>query len=142
MHVDDALAYYLVDREGNSVSDINPKIADYHYQVYMSIVSQYEKSGVYAKDFYYRMFLNYFHVTSQIGKIENMDNYKEKAKLIEKTLQVCVKHRKEIKPYLKDNPIRKKIAYKLLLNPMTSHFAYLYFSKRIYNSTQKKKKIR
>ena len=94
MHLEDGLAYYLIDREGNSVSDVKPKIADYHYTVFKSMINQYEKKNINIKEFYYRMFLHYVYINSEVAKINDMSQYHEKKKLVFELLQICVKNRK------------------------------------------------
>lgn len=137
MHIDEGLAYYLIDREGNSVSDVKPKIADYHYQVFTSVVEQYNKLGLNIDKFYFRMFLHYIFINSEVAKIKDKKEYFIKRKLVYELLKICVNNREEIKPYLGYYPKKKQLAFKLLLNPMTSKFMFNYFSKRIYKNTHK-----
>jgi len=132
MHLDVGLAYYLIDREGNSVSDVKPKIADYHYQVFNSIIEQYNDLGINIDEFYYRMFLHYIFINSEVAKIKVKEDYDEKKKLVYELLEICVKNRKNIYPYLKYNTFRKQMAFRLLLNPITSKSAFNYFSKRLF----------
>lgn len=139
MHIDDGLAYYLIDREGNSVSDVKPKIADYHYGVFKSIVEQYNSLDLQVDEFYYRMFLHYIFINSEVAKIKDKEQYDEKKKLIYELLQICVKNRKSIYPYLKYHTFRKKMAFCLLLNPMTSKLGFNYFSKKLVKSKGLKK---
>jgi len=40
LFTDEALSYYLVDRPGNSMTDVKPKIFDYHIAVFNSICEQ------------------------------------------------------------------------------------------------------
>ena len=134
MHINKGLAYYLIDREGNSVSDVNPKIAEYHYKVFNSVIEQYNSKKVSIDAFYYRMFLHYIYINSEVAKIKNKKEYKEKRKLVRQLLKKLCNERKEIYPYLKYETSRKRLAYKLLLNPLTSRMTFLYFSNRIYNN--------
>ena len=137
MHIDEGLAYYLIDREGNSVSDVKPKIADYHYQVFNSVIDQYNKLGLSIDKFYFRMFLHYIFINSEVAKIKDKKDYLEKRPQIYELLQKCVNNRKEIKPYLGYYPFRKRLAFSLLLNPMTSKMMFNHFSNRIYKANHK-----
>ena len=134
MHLDEGLAYYLIDREGNSVTDVKPKIADYHYQVFKSIVKQYENLDVEMDEFYYRMFLHYIFINSEVAKIKSKDDYMEKKKLVYELLEICVSHKKQIVPYLKNHSFRKRVAFRMLLNPLTSKMMFNYFSRKLFNN--------
>lgn len=135
MHLDEGLAYYLIDREGNSVSDVKPKIADFHNKVFNSVVEQYDSLNVNIDEFYYRMFLHYIFINSEIARIKDLKDYNEKKPLAFELLKFCVKYRKKIYPYLKNHPFRKQVAFRLLLNPLTSKNTFNYFSKRLYKNS-------
>lgn len=136
MHLDEGLAYYLIDREGNSVSDVKPQIADYHYKVFKSVIEQYRELNIEIDEFYYRMFLHYIFINSEVAKIKSRNDYEEKRKLVNELLQICVQNRKKIYPYLKNHPLRKQIAFRLLLNPKTSGKTFIYFSNKIFNNNK------
>lgn len=133
MYIDKPLAYYLVDREGNTVTDVKPKIADDHRKVFDSMMEQYDNLKGNKKMLLYRFFLQYVYMNSEIARIADKQIYKKKRKLAYDMLKVLSKRRKKIYPYLKYECFRKRMAYRLLLNPITSRMTFLYFSKRIYN---------
>ena len=135
MHLDEGLAYYLIDREGNSVSDVKPKIADFHNKVFKSVIAQYNSLDLNIDEFYYRMFLHYIFINSEIAKIKDKKDYNEKKHLAYELLEICVENRKKIIPYLKYNSFRKRIAFRLLLNPMTSKSTFNYFSKKLLKNS-------
>lgn len=134
MCLDDGLAYYLIEREGNTMTDVNPKIADYYYTVFTSTVDQYEKGKNRNEYFYYRMFLKFLRINVYLAKIGDKKVYNEKRKTIYKLLKICLKHRREIKKCLKYENKRKRLAYKLYLIPAFSKYVYIYFSNKIYKS--------
>ena len=133
MYIDKPLAYYLVDREGNTVTDVKPKIADYHKIVFDSMMKQYDKLKGNKDMLLYRIFLHFIYMNSEISRINNMDDYKEKRELAYDMLKELSKRRKEIYPYIKkyETP-RKRFAYFLMLNPVTSRKTFLHFSKKHY----------
>lgn len=134
MCLEKSLAYYLIEREGNTMTDVNPKIADYYHAVFTSIVSQYEQGSNKNQYFYYRMFLKFIRINIYLAKISDKKVYNKKRRLFEELLKICLKHRNEIKPFLKYETKRTQLAYKLYLNPITSKFIYIYFSNKIYKS--------
>ena len=134
MYIDKPLAYYLVDREGNTVTDAKPKIADDHKAVFDSMMEQYYTLEGNKEMLLYRYFLQYIYMNSEIARIADEKIYKQKRELAFDMLKVLSKNRSEIYPYLKYETSRKRTAYKLLLNPLTSRITFLYFSKRIYNN--------
>jgi len=137
MHLDEGLAYYLVDREGNSMTDAKPKIADFHFAVFNSIINQFELSKSNIERFYHRMFLHVIYINSEITKIGNKNDFVEKRKLIYKLLKICSKNRKKIYCFMENDKFKKKVVYRLLLNPMTSKYSFNYISNKMYNRIHK-----
>ena len=86
-------------------------------------------------EFYYRMFLHYIFINSEIARIKDKKDYDEKKHLAYELLEICVENRKKIIPYLKYNSFRKKMAFRLLLNPMTSKCTFNYFSKKLFKNS-------
>jgi len=132
MYIDEALSYYLIDREGNSVTDAKPKIADDHYKVFMSMAHQYEKYPNKSPYFYYRMFLQYIYANFEIGKIKNKEDYLEKRELMYEMLKYCIDNKKQILPLIGHETLKKKIDYKLLLNKKFSRKMFEMHSKNIW----------
>lgn len=140
MHIDEGLAYYLIDREGNSMSDNKPKIGDFHYKVFTSIIKQYNNmKNITFDSFYYRMFLHYIFINSEITKIPNYQDYKEKRNLSYEILKICSNNRKKIYPYLKYEKGKRNIVLKLLLNPLTRKTIFLYISNKNYKKIEKQR---
>lgn len=42
VYTDKALAYYLIDRAGNTMTDLKPQVIDAHAQVFSTILDQAE----------------------------------------------------------------------------------------------------
>lgn len=141
MHIEDGLAYYLIDREGNSMTDTKPKIGDFHYKVFTSIIKQYEnQKNISFDSFYYRMFLHFIFINSEITKIPGKKDYKEKRNLSYELLTICSNNRKKIYPYLKYENSRRKLALRLLLNPLTRKLTFLFISNKNYKKNHQKRK--
>lgn len=136
MYIDETVAYYLLEREGNTRTDAKPQIADYFYTIFSSIMDQYEKGNIKCNAFYFKMFLKQLEMNASIAQIGDEKEFKEKLKISYSMLERCLKHRNEIinemnkKPYMG----RKGTAYKLLLNPVTSKLIFNYLSNKIYKA--------
>ncbi|MBO5349928.1 MAG: glycosyltransferase family 2 protein [Clostridia bacterium] len=137
MFIDEPLSYYLMDREGNTVTDVKPKIADQHYTVFMSIMEQYKKYENKSNWFYYRNFLQCEFVNFELAKIKDKKVYKEKRKLLYDMYKECRKYKNEIYECLKTELPKKKVVYKLLLNSLTAKITFLYFSNKVWSDRNK-----
>lgn len=137
IHIDKPLAYYLIDREGNTATDTNPRIADYHYECFNSAWSQYENL-IENKDnvFYYAMFLYAHHILKELGKLSNKEDFLEKREKIYSLFLICLTKSKEIKKEMRLLPLRwgikRYIVNRLLLNKFTIRFMFNYLSYRIF----------
>lgn len=132
MYIDEGLAYYLCDREGNTVTDVKPRIADYYYTVVKSILDQYEKGKHKSEYFYYGVFLEWLHVEQEVAKLNNKKDFLEKRELQYEILRVLGNHKKEIIPLFKYNNLKQKIGYRLLLNKTTSRVFFKFHSNRAW----------
>jgi len=135
--LEDKLAFYLIDREGNTATDVKPKIADQHLCVFNSIMEQYEKYEKKENLFYYRMFLQCEFVNSELAKIKDREAYKEKRELLYSMYKECRKYRKQIYSCLIYENKKKALGYRLLLNSVTSRFMFLYFSNKVWKQKNK-----
>lgn len=129
MYIEDTLSYYLVDRPGNTMTDVNPRIFDYHTEVFNSIIEQIENHNE-IKYFYSRMLNQYRYILYQLNKLHDEKEKKKRIVQLHKLLEICQRHQKEInsESFIFD----KKTAMfnKLLLNKFTSK----YFFKRLIKS--------
>lgn len=137
MYIDEPLSFYLTDREGNTVTDVKPKIADQHYTVFMSLNEQYKEQNNNSKWFYYRNFLQCEFVNYEIAKIKDKKLYKEKRKLVYNMYKECRKYKKEIYECMMYETFNKKMSYMFLLNPITSKIAFMYFSNKVWRDRNK-----
>lgn len=119
MYLEDGLSYYLVDRPGNTMTDVNPKIFDYHMTVFQFIIDQVTNSQF--PQFYLRMFDQFRYVSNLIKNINDVEEKNKRKKQIYNMLQILEKNKKEILKYNNLYRNRKvKMFNKLLLNNFTS----------------------
>lgn len=115
------LSYYLINREGNTRTDLKPTIIDAWTTVFKSIMSQVKS----ADDiFYYRMFESFYSIYYKIDSINADESIKlEKYNLVYGFLETLIPHKDAIlsknQEYLHDNKVilKQKIN---LLNEKTS----------------------
>ena len=138
MFIDEPLAYYLMDREGNTMTDVKPKIADQHHTVFYSVMEQYEENNKKGNLFFYRMFFQCVFINSDLAKIKDRKALEEKRELLYEMFKTCSKYRKEISICLKEESFRKRIAYMMLLNPMTSRKMFIHFSDKVWGQKNNK----
>lgn len=137
IHTDKPLAYYLLEREGNTVTDTNPRIVDYHNTVFNSTWNQY-KNKIKNKDniFYYGMFLYAHYILKETGKFNSKNDFLEKREIIYTLFKLCQTKSKDIRKSMKANPLgwglKRDIVNFFLLNRLTMRFMYIYLSSRIF----------
>jgi glycosyltransferase involved in cell wall biosynthesis len=73
------LAYYLINREGNTSTDVKPQVIDYWIKVQSEILEQSNQLDSVPSVFYYRMFETFKFVFNMIEKV-----HADKAILLEK----------------------------------------------------------
>lgn len=99
LYTDKVCAFYLVDRAGNTMTDIRPKALDAHIEVFKEIIRQGESLG--ASDmFYYRMFESYKFILYQTRRMEgSKEEYINKLDHLYELVELLIPHKKEIIPY-------------------------------------------
>lgn len=135
-YLTEGLAYYLIDRVGNTTTDVKPKVIDYHCTVFESIWNQYSDYDNKNNMFYLRMFLQCIFINNQLARITNKDDYLTQRKKVYNLFLKCHEHKKEIISCLDLFSRKEKIQYKLLLNRMSSYIAFLYFSKKLWKNNK------
>ncbi len=70
IYTDRAIAYYLIDRVGNSTTDIAPKVISQNIQAFTSIINQAKKIKNVPSFFYYRMFESYKYIVQMLRRIK------------------------------------------------------------------------
>ncbi|MDO5557059.1 MAG: glycosyltransferase family 2 protein [Clostridia bacterium] len=138
MFINKLLSYYLIDREGNTFTDIKPKIADQHFIVFQSIFDQYDKCEQKTDLLCFRNFLQCKYVNIEIARIREKDVYNNKKQIIYKMYKKCRKYNKQINKCLLLESNKERLAYRLLLNPITSKIAFEYFSNKIWKEQNHK----
>ena len=89
-----ALSYYLINRSGNTRTDLKPAIIDSWVKVFNSIMDQV-KDG--SSIFYYRMFESFYSIYYKIDNINGDEKVKlEKYDILYSFLEKLIPYRKEI----------------------------------------------
>lgn len=126
MYISEALSYYLVDRPGNTMTDINPRIFDYHTKVFESTMNQVGDSEI--TEFYLRMFDQFRFVSNLIKNINDKEEKEVRRNQIYNMLTILKKNKKDILKHENLYKNKKVVKFnRLLLNNMTSK----YFFKRL-----------
>lgn len=125
-------AYYLVDRQGNTMTDLNAKVVDAHVEVFKTIIDEVSKCDNIAPIFYYRMFESYKFIFQYLKRIEaSPDELEQRAELVYSLLEKLKPYHSQIFAYYDQyskslsNERKKDI---LLFTPL---------SKMIYNRNKK-----
>ena len=121
-----ALSYYLINRSGNTRTDLKPAIIDSWVKVFNSIMDQV-KDG--SSIFYYRMFESFYSIYYKIDNIKGDEKVKlEKYDILYSFLEKLIPYRKEIleinKRYQNDSNIILKQKSDLLGGSKQSRKAY------------------
>lgn len=135
------VAYYLVDRVGNSVTEVKPRVVDELNKVYSLILEFSLNFKDLPASFYFQMFMSYYYICDRCDIIHGdkslrLKKLKETAQLLKK-LQP---ERSKILDYYKTLPIynhKTKWKYYLMLNsPLGSLVRHYWYGKRLNRSHQ------
>lgn len=126
IYLEDGLSYYLVDRPGNSMTDINPRIFDYHITVFKSIMEQMK--GFRMSYFYLRMFDQFRYVSNLTKDIKDTEVKKKKKNQIYEMLIMLKKNKKDI---IKCNSLYKSKKVRLFNKYLLSNLTCKYFYNRL-----------
>lgn len=69
VYSNEAIAYYLINREGNTSTDVKPQVIDYWLKVQTEILSQSKLIDSVPDIFYYRMFETFKFVFNMIDRV-------------------------------------------------------------------------
>lgn len=118
MYINEALSYYLIDRPGNTMTDVKPRIFDYHSTVFESIMEQ--TSGDVVKYFYSYLLNHLRFVYAEAKKMNNIEEKNEKLERLYGLLKLLYPYRKKInnEGYIFNK--KERLYNKLLLNKLTS----------------------
>ena len=134
IYTDKPCAYYLIDRPGNSMSDVSIKAIDGNILVFEEVIKQCQ--NLQAPDiFYYRMFESYKFILREMDRmLANKEEAKVRLLNLYKLIELLMPHAKNIlRVYSKYSKAKfvEKLKDKMLLNPQ--------FSKQIYKDVMAKK---
>lgn len=138
VYVKEALSYYLINREGNTRTDLKPTVIDAWVTVFKNILTQVND----ADDiFYYRMFEGVYSIFYKVEQINADDSVKkEKYELIYTIIPLLIDHRNSITKYVKqyNQEGEKMLQQKLnLLDKEKSKIVYDTMVKRKINGSLK-----
>ncbi len=119
VYIKDALSYYLVDRPGNTMTDVKPRIFDYHYTVFYSVMEQIDNKNS-QKYLYSHMLDHYRYICFELKKCNDLKVKKEKADKIYELLNLLYPYKKIIKKEEYIFPLKQSRYNRLLLNHLTS----------------------
>ncbi|MBQ7889488.1 MAG: glycosyltransferase family 2 protein [Erysipelotrichaceae bacterium] len=97
VYTDKCCAYYLVNRVGNTMTDVKPQVIDAHVKVFKAILEQSKQCADIPELFYYRMFVGYKFVWEQLRRITGgIDTLKEKAGILYELVDAMKPYRNQI----------------------------------------------
>ena len=128
IYTDKALANYLVNRTGNTMTDVSYKAMNGQIQVFKTILNQAEKCTDVKDIFYYRMFESYKFMLYQTRRMNcSVEDYEVTLNYLGTFLEKLMKHSKVIKPLYKKytmNPIIEKLKDEALMNSKLMNKTY------------------
>lgn len=123
-----ACAYYLIDRQGNTSTDLKPRVLEQHVVVFTTILNQSKTLSAVPAIFYYRMFESFKFIFYTSRRIEaTKEVLTNELMNLYRVVELLVPYKKEIMSYYKKytkNRSIEQIKDKLLLNPTTSKWMY------------------
>lgn len=115
LYIDRPLAYYLIDRPGNTNTDRSVKAVRDHIVVWFSIYEQLMGIGGSHCYLLNRLYFEYKMILSAYFKYVPAESRKELQEGINKIRNILISRKKEITG-INNNSIKRMIDYKLLLN--------------------------
>lgn len=119
IYIDQALSYYLVDRPGNSMTDINPKIFDYHIIVFNSTVEQLNEKNNVSNLIYLRLYYQFRSICNVFKNVKNKESVLEYHDKIMNLLDLLKDKKKIMYKNMFYGNYKDKLFLKLLLNKTT-----------------------
>lgn len=135
IYSDKPLANYLINRKGNSMSDVSIKGLKSQITVFNGIYDQCNKIEC-PKMFYYRMFESFKFILYQTRNLNcDKEEYKELFDYLKTFLDRLVNHENDIKEYYdkyNKNGFIEKLRDKALLNKNKSNKEYIKLYQKMY----------
>ena len=123
-----ACAYYLIDRQGNTSTDLKPRVLEQHVVVFTTILKQSKLIKNVLAIFYYRMYESFKFILYTSRRIESSKEELQKELMnLYQVVELLVPYKKEILIYYKQynkNGIIEQIKDRLLLSSNTSKWMY------------------
>ena len=129
MYIDNALAYYLIDRPGNSMTDTKPKVFDDHQIVLNSVIDQIKDN--YDKMIYARVF---FQLRNVLIFLSTNATHETKEKVYNDYLHILTRlapHKKDILTNYPNLSFKDKNHFSLLLTSKDSKIKKMLFNRII-----------
>ena len=94
IYTDKACAYYLVDRPGNTMTDLRPKAIIGHIEVFKTILNQAPAEAI--SMFWYRMFESFKFIQRSCERLTDPADYKECLEKCYELVELLMPHKKEV----------------------------------------------
>lgn len=135
IYTDTALANYLVNRTGNTMTDVSFKAMNAEILVFKTIVSQAEKLNDVEDIYWYRMFESYKFMLYQTRRVNcTKEDYEAVLNYLGTFASKLSSHGKAIKPYYKKYTkcaIVERLKDEALMNPKTFEITYKQIVKKM-----------
>lgn len=113
MYINIPYAYYLIDRPGNTATDVNPKIVKYHISVWFSCIDNIDVSSLQYGFLLHRLFKQYVMITRLLKNVKDKGIISEVSNDINKMKTILKNNKKRI--FKSAGSLKDKIAILLYL---------------------------
>lgn len=141
VYLEESLAYYLIDRAGNSSTDVRAKTIDARVSVFKEIITQASNIKNVQSIFYYRMFSTFKYINDTSENIGGTkEEYINSVSKTKELLDLIIPYKKDVMKYynaFENIPTKNKVVDKLLLNNITSTNMFSYWVNKRANNKYK-----
>lgn len=115
------LAYYLIDRKGNTTTDKSPKIIDYYCKVWDAAYQQLRKNSKNVDVLWWRMYVELQLILANYAEIKDISNkqYLNEIYSLIKKLRIYKKNIERVSP--------KSLKFRILFEGLMSKHLYKFF---------------
>lgn len=142
IYTEEPLANYLIDREGNTMTDIRPQAMNGQIMVFKSIVNQAEKMQDVPDIFWYRMFESFKFMLYESRNVKCSEGeYDELLNYLKTFLEKLTPHYKQIKPYYRNYTkaaLVEKTRDESLFHPKRISLAYASLKRKMMKEFQER----
>ncbi|MBQ3273388.1 MAG: glycosyltransferase family 2 protein [Solobacterium sp.] len=142
IYTDKPLANYLIDRTGNTMTDISYKAMNGQILVFRTIAEQAVKLENIPDIFWYRMFEAFKFMLYQTRRLNcTKEQYRETLEYLGTFLEMVTARQKEVKPYYKKyakTAVIERMRDEGLLNPSLMNSVYSGIVRRMTNEFEEK----